>query len=199
MRSVSAAHWQHSWRASDAWQLERSAGVAGYRRRPPRGGAAQSRTRRRADARPLAVAGSPQRSATLTPAELLIVRSHGLRPIATVSATCWLHYGWSWTRGHSEGWGTALRRLKREAYLAGANAILDVKRRTIPFAIDISMDFTLVGTAVHVEGLAPSDDPIVATVPALEFVKLLEADVVPTGTRKWISSPRPCITPANWR
>ena len=43
------------------------------------------------------------------------------------------------------------------------------------------MDFTLVGTAVHVEGLPPSPDPIVATVPALEFVKLLEADVVPTG------------------
>jgi hypothetical protein len=43
------------------------------------------------------------------------------------------------------------------------------------------MDFTLVGTAVHVEGLRPSSDPIVATVPALEFVKLLEADVVPTG------------------
>ena len=120
-------------------------------------------------------------SATLTPAELLIVRSHGLRPIATVSATCWLHYGWSWTRGHSEGWGTALRRLKGEAHVAGANAILDVKMRTFPVAIDISMNFTLVGTAVHVEGLAPSDDPIVATVPALEFVKLLEADVVPTG------------------
>jgi hypothetical protein len=50
-----------------------------------------------------------------------------------------------------------------------------------PFPIEISMDVTLVGTAVHVEGLAPSDDPIVATVPALEFVKLLEADVVPTG------------------
>jgi hypothetical protein len=120
-------------------------------------------------------------SATLTPAELLIVRSHGLRPIATVSATCWLHYGWSWTRGHSEGWFTSLRRLKREAYLAGANAILDVKMRTIPLAIDGSMDFTLVGTAAYVAGFAPSHDPIVATVPALEFVKLLEADVVPTG------------------
>jgi hypothetical protein len=29
--------------------------------------------------------------------------------------------------------------------------------------------------------MPPSDDPIVATVPALEFVKLLEADIVPTG------------------
>ncbi len=31
------------------------------------------------------------------------------------------------------------------------------------------------------KGLPPSDAPIIATVPALEFVKLLEADVVPTG------------------
>ena len=43
------------------------------------------------------------------------------------------------------------------------------------------MDFTLIGTAARMEGLPPSDDPVVATVPALEFVKLLEADIVPTG------------------
>jgi hypothetical protein len=53
--------------------------------------------------------------------------------------------------------------------------------RTIPLGDGASMDFTLIGTAVYVEGLEPSGDPIVATVPALEFVKLLEADVVPTG------------------
>jgi uncharacterized protein YbjQ (UPF0145 family) len=126
-------------------------------------------------------AGTLPWTATLHPAELLIVRSHGLRPIATVSATCWLHYGWSWTLGHSEGWAKALRRLKEEACAAGANAALDVKMRTIPLGVANSMDFTLVGTAVYIENLAPSDDPIVATVPALEFVKLLEGDVVPTG------------------
>ena len=120
-------------------------------------------------------------TATLTPAELMIARSHGLRPIASVSATCWLHYGWSWTEGHSQGWNTALRRLRDEAKAAGANAVLDVKMRTIPLQVQDSMDFTLVGTAVRVEGLPASDDPVVATVPALEFVKLLEADVVPTG------------------
>jgi uncharacterized protein YbjQ (UPF0145 family) len=119
--------------------------------------------------------------ATLTPAELMIARSHGLRPISTISATCWLHYGWSWTLGHSQGWGLALQRLKEEAKAAGANAVLDVKMRTIPLGVENSMDFTLVGTAVYVEGLAPSNDPIIATVPALEFVKLLEADVVCTG------------------
>jgi Putative heavy-metal-binding len=120
-------------------------------------------------------------TATLTPAELMIARSHGLKPIAAVSATCWLHYGWSWTEGHAEGWNTALRRLREEARVAGANAVLDVKMRTIPLGVADSMDFTLVGTAVYVEGLPPSNDPIIATVPALEFVKLLEADVVPTG------------------
>jgi hypothetical protein len=119
--------------------------------------------------------------ATLTPSELLIVRSHGLRPIAAVSATCWLHYGYSWTDGHAQGWETALRRLAQEAQAAGANAVLDVKMRTVPIYVSDSMDFTLIGTAVKVDGLPPSSEPIIATVPALEFVQLLEADVVPTG------------------
>jgi len=126
-------------------------------------------------------AGKAPWIATLSPAELMIVRSHGLRPISAVSATSWLHYGWSWTEGHAQGWGLALARLKEEAKAAGANAVLDVKMRTVKLGIESSMDFTLVGTAVFVEGLPPSNDPIVATVPALEFVKLLEADVVPTG------------------
>jgi uncharacterized protein YbjQ (UPF0145 family) len=119
--------------------------------------------------------------ATLTPAELSIVRSHGIRPISAVSATCWMHYGYSWTNGHAQGWQTALQRLRDEARAGGANAVLDVKMRTIPVDVENSMDFTLVGTAVKVDGLPASDDPIVATVPALEFVKLLEADIVPTG------------------
>jgi hypothetical protein len=119
--------------------------------------------------------------ATLTPAELLTVRSHGLRPIAAIAATCWMHYGWSWTEGHAQGWNAALTRLKDEAKAAGANVVLDVKMRTIPLGVANSMDFTLIGTAARVEGLPPSKDPIVATVPALEFVKLLEADIVATG------------------
>jgi len=119
--------------------------------------------------------------ATLTPAELLITRSHGIKPIASVSATCWMHYGWSWTEGHAQGWQTALHRLRQEARAAGANAVLDVKMRTVALHVEASMDFTLVGTAVRVEGLPASQEPVVATVPALEFVKLLDADVVPTG------------------
>jgi hypothetical protein len=132
--------------------------------------------------------------ATLTPAELMTVRSHGIRPIAAIAASCWLHYGWSWTQGHGQGWDAALQRLRDEARAAGANAVLDVKMRTVPITGESSMDFTLIGTAVRVEGLPPSADPIVATVPALEFVKLLDADIVPTGIAigahyEWLQNP----------
>ena len=119
--------------------------------------------------------------ATLTPAELLIVRSHGIKPIATVSASCWLHYGWSWTNGHREGWQAAMQRLREEAKAAGANAVLDVKMRTVPIDTESSMDFTLIGTAVKIDGLPANAEPVIATVPALEFVKLLDVDIVPTG------------------
>ena len=130
--------------------------------------------------------------ATLSPAELLITRSHGLRPVAAVSATCWMQYGNSWTEGHTQGWNTALQRLREEAKAAGANAVVDVKMRTIPMDIANSMDFTLVGTAVKVDGLPPSTDPVVSTVSALEFVKLLDANIIPSGIAvgaefEWIS------------
>jgi hypothetical protein len=119
--------------------------------------------------------------ATMTPAELLLARSHGIRPLATVSGTCWFSYGWSWTEGHAQGWREALDRLRREAVAAGANAVVDVRMRTLRHRIAGSMDFTLIGTAVRIDRLPPSIDPVIATVPALEFVRLLEAEIVPVG------------------
>ena len=128
-----------------------------------------------------AAAGKGAWVATMSPAELLIVRSHGIRPLATVSGTCWFSYGQSWTEGHAEGWHEALDRLRREAVAAGANAVVDVRMRTLRHRIGMSMDFTLIGTAVRIERLRPSPEPVIATVPALEFVRLLEADIVPVG------------------
>jgi len=119
--------------------------------------------------------------ATMTPAELLLAKTHGVRPIATVSGTCWYSFGWSWTEGHAEGWHRALRRIGEEAFAAGANAVVDVKMRTIKHGFGSGMDFTLIGTAVKVDGLKPSPDPIIATVPALEFVRLLEMGITPVG------------------
>ena len=128
-----------------------------------------------------ASAGTVPWLSTMTPAELLLARSHGVRPLATVTATCWYQYGFSWTQGHAAGWRTALERLRQEAIACGANAVVDVKMRTVRLEAGASMDYTLVGTAVRFERLGPSTDPVIATVPALEFVRLLEAGVVPTG------------------
>ena len=141
-----------------------------------------------------AAAGSGAWVATMTPSELLLARSHGIRPIATVSGTCWFYYGQSWTEGHAQGWHEALERIQREAAAAGANAVVDVRLRTLRHAMGASMDYTLIGTAVRIEGLAPSPHPVIATVSALEFVRLLEADIVPVGIAvgaryDWLGNP----------
>ena len=118
---------------------------------------------------------------TMTPAELLLGKSHGLRPLATVSGTCWFHYGYSWTEGHAQGWNTAVKRMKQEALAVGANAVVDVQMRTVQGAMEGSMDFTLFGTAVKFDGLPASTDPVLATVPAMDFVRLLEMGIAVCG------------------
>jgi len=120
---------------------------------------------------------------TMTPAELLLARTHGIKPLATVSGTCWFHYGYSWTEGHATGWDIALQRIRQEATACGANAVVDVRMRTIPGggSEGDSMDFTLIGTAIRFGSLPASTQPIIVTVPALEFVRLLEMGIVPTG------------------
>ncbi|HJU16580.1 MAG TPA: heavy metal-binding domain-containing protein [Stellaceae bacterium] len=128
-----------------------------------------------------AAAGRAPWLATISPAELALARRKGIRPLATVSGTCWYHYGWSWTEGHSEGWRRALSRMRQEARLAGAHAVVDVRLRKVELAVGNSMDFTVLGTAIRIDGLAATPDPIAATVPALEFVRLLEAGIVPVG------------------
>ncbi len=132
---------------------------------------------------------------TMTPAELLAARRHGIHPIATVSGTCWYHYGYSWTNGHAEGWHAALERMKQEAAAAGANAILDVQMRTIKLAVGASMDFTVIGTAVNIDVFPHGRDPIIATVSTQEFVRLLEAGIIPTGVAigahyEWLTTSR---------
>ena len=119
---------------------------------------------------------------TMTPVELGLARSHGIRPLATVSGTCWLHYGYSWTLGHAEGWRTALARMREEAAVMGANAIVDVKMRTLPMEGGGQHGFHRAGHGrSHPKAYPKAADPVIATVPALEFVRLLEAGIVPVG------------------
>lgn len=141
--------------------------------------------------------------ASMTPVELAQTHRYRIQPIAMVSGTCWYHYGYSWTNGHTAGWHAALRRMQEEAVAAGANAIVDVRMRKIDLALDSSMDFTVIGTAIRIEGMPPNPEPVVATVSALEFMRLLEAGIVPTGIAigahyEWLSSWQPLDAKGGW-
>jgi len=121
---------------------------------------------------------------TASPAGLLAQRSHGVRPLGLVSGNCWFHYGYSWTRGHYEGWHTAIDRLRLEAALMGANAVVDVTmqiKRMPGAGNEDHMDYAVFGTAVRIDGLPESANPALATVSALEFARLLESGIVPVG------------------
>ncbi|MCK9188830.1 heavy metal-binding domain-containing protein [Acidithiobacillus sp.] len=112
--------------------------------------------------------------------ELLLQRSHGVQPIGMVTGNCWYHFGYSWTQGHYDGWHTAVERMRLEALALGANAVVDVRMKVHPGEHE-DMDYGVTGTAIRIRGLPPSAEPVVATVSAVEFVRLLEDGVVPVG------------------
>lgn len=124
---------------------------------------------------------------TMTAAELLITRTHGIRPIATVSGNCWMKisYGMNWfglAQGHAEGWNTALARILQEAIAAGADAVVDVRLASQGRHSGTGgVEFSVIGTAVTIAGMSRPEKPVLATVPALEFVRMVESGVVPTG------------------
>lgn len=113
---------------------------------------------------------------------LLAQRTHGIKPIALVSGNCWYQFGFSWTRGHYDGWHKAIDRLWAEAVALGANAVVDVtmKVQRMPETSG-QMDYGVLGTAVSIAGLGESRNPVVATVSALEFARLMESGIIPVG------------------
>jgi uncharacterized protein YbjQ (UPF0145 family) len=126
---------------------------------------------------------------TMAPAELHVIHTHGVRPLATVSGTCSIRYGNGAFNGYISdewinlgfGWDRAIARLKREALAARANAVVDVQMRSVPMAEPGTAEFTVIGTAIKFDRLPVSTDPVVATVSALDFVRLAEMDVVVCG------------------
>ncbi len=117
---------------------------------------------------------------TANAAELLLQRSHGVQPIGMVTGNCWYHFGYSWTQGHYDGWHTAVERMRLEAIALGANAIVDVRMK-VRHGEGEDMDYGVTGTAIRLTGIPPATAPVIATVSALEFVRLLEDGVVPVG------------------
>ena len=134
-------------------------------------------------------AGAVPWLSTTSPAELLLGKSHGMRPLATVSGTCWAQYRNTGADGYltdewgnfARGWTKAVERMAREARAVGANAVVDVRMRSTPSPQSSSADFTVFGTAMKFVRLPASPDPVIATVSALDFVRLLECGIVVCG------------------
>jgi uncharacterized protein YbjQ (UPF0145 family) len=130
---------------------------------------------------------------TMTPAELLIAKTHGVRPIATVSGNCWMKitFGaqlFGLAQGHAEGWQTALARVEQEAIAAGASAVVDLRLTSEGRHSGLGgVEFSVIGTAVKIAGMAEPKRPVLASVPALEFVRMVDSGVVPTGVAIGVS------------
>jgi uncharacterized protein YbjQ (UPF0145 family) len=126
-------------------------------------------------------------------AELLLMRRHGLQPVATVSGTCWFRTGWqpgapmgaagysdNWGQPRMEGWRRALARLRAEAVACGAHIVADTRLRGAT-GDGKDRDYTMLGTAFRLNGVDASPKPIVTTLSALATLQLLRADIVPGG------------------
>ncbi len=81
-----------------------------------------------------------------------------------------------------EGRKLALSRLRQEAALLGANAVVGVKLVHKGFDFEAQMvEYACFGTAVRLANLPASQNPVLCTVSGQDFVRLLAADALPVG------------------
>ena len=132
-------------------------------------------------------------TSTLTPSETVVARQTGLTAISQVMGSSIYHVG-----GGLVGWGggelailqnayeharsLALSRMQQEAALLGANLVLDVKfhNRGFEWSGDL-IEFNAVGTAVRVQGMQASQQPILTLLEPDELWKLHHAGYWPAG------------------
>ena len=86
------------------------------------------------------------------------------------------------TQALYEGRHLALSRMAQEASLMGAHAVVGVRLEAKGFNLEEHMfEYVCFGTAIRVEGLAPSNHPTLCTVSGQDFVRLLVAGAMPIG------------------
>lgn len=144
----------------------------------------------------------------LSVSEWLLLKQFNLQPLGMVMGTSIFHLGYSmsnfrgsWGSGFIppvesallEGRNLALNRLKQEAQLMGAHAVVGVRLKTrLPDVNSYETEFTAFGTAVRLgdpDGSSPQSsgsyqlpkEPLLCTVSAIDFVKLLQADAIPVS------------------
>lgn len=127
--------------------------------------------------------------------EWLLLQQYNLQPVGMVMGTSIYHIGYS-AASFSGTWGSgfiptiedalqsgrnlALQRMKQEAQLLGAHAVVGVRLKTrMPDVNSHETEFTAFGTAVVLEGQKAPAEPLLCTVSASDFLKLIQAGSVP--------------------
>ncbi|QRF23894.1 heavy metal-binding domain-containing protein [Alicyclobacillus sp. TC] len=93
------------------------------------------------------------------------------------SGSCFLN---ELEQGMYEARWLALQRLRAEAALLGAHAVVGVKVKLVPGTVDSSLEMTAMGTAITLD-LPSVDEPLLCTVSAQDFVRLVHAGSIPVG------------------
>lgn len=130
--------------------------------------------------------------------EFAMIRRHDLEPLTLVMGTSLYHVGWQYV---NQGfWGTtsqelrvvseayndcrrrALGRLRQEAKLAGADAVVGVRITTARYdwASDL-IEFQAMGTAVRAPGMRSPDGPALTNLSGQDASLLLGAGFAPVG------------------
>jgi len=153
-------------------------------------------------------------TSTLTPSETVVARQTGLTAISQVMGSSIYHVGFglaSYAGGemavlqhaYEHARSLALSRMQQEAALLGANLVLDVKfhGRGFEWSSDL-IEFNAVGTAVRVQGMAPSQTPILTLLEPDELWKLHHAGYWPVGiaigNSFWYEPHADCFGEGSW-
>lgn len=133
----------------------------------------------------------------LSVSEWLLLKQFGLRPLGMVMGSSVYHIGRT-ASNYSGTWTSrsipeienallevrqrALWRMQEEARLLGAHAVVGVRLDShLPGFEDHQTEFTAFGTAVALDGERVPDEPLMCTVSALDFVRLLKAGSIPVS------------------
>ncbi|RIV24702.1 hypothetical protein D2Q93_06365 [Alicyclobacillaceae bacterium I2511] len=142
--------------------------------------------------------------------EWLLLQQYGLKPVGMVMGSSVYHIGYSATNYRGtwasrrmpdleaallEGRKLALNRLQEEAQLLGAHAVVGISLDTrLPDLHSHQTEFVAFGTAVLLDGLPVPKEPLLCTVSAVDFVKLMQSGTVPISVGLGVSAYYQCST-----
>lgn len=126
------------------------------------------------------------------------LRRYRLQPLGQVMGSAFYHVGYipnpaaNWypssqelrppTQAMYQSRHLAMERLKQEAAMLGANAVVGVHLEHKGFQMEEGMmEYAAFGTAAHIEGLGNPSEPILCTVSGQDFARLAAAGAIPVG------------------